>query len=225
LSQTDSAESEFPRFEQEQWAKILAKLHAEGRSFPKMPTPIPPTAPKDLRMGGITRQIPQGGGGDDMLLATGGSIGTFGENKVMRTLLQIILAVLCGSVALADQVILHWRTEEASKPAEGIMVWIRDDGTLLSDSGLRTSDQILHTCAEWRMQGTEPGVRIILFPKLEANRDMGVIWPLISALKEKNIGFELLIADPEADPEKDLITKNDSEQNAAGQPATRLESK
>ena len=133
---------------------------------------------------------------------------------IMQTLLQFILLVLCGSMAGADQVILHWSPEEPPKRAEGIMVWVRDDGTLLSDSGLRTSDQILQTCEEWRIQGTEPGIRIILFPKLKANRNLGVIWPLISALKEKDIAFELLIADPEDDPEKDLITKKGAEHDS-----------
>ncbi len=122
-------------------------------------------------------------------------------------------------MALADQVILHWSPEGPPKAAEGIMVWVRDDGTLLSDSGLRTTDQLLKTCEQWRMQGTEPALRLILFPKLKSNLDLRVIWPLISTLKEKNVGFELLIADSEDDPEDDLITRKGSEQDGTGKPA------
>ncbi len=143
----------------------------------------------------------------------------------MQILVQLILAVVCGSVALADQVILHWSPEGPPKAAEGIMVWVRDDGTLLADSGLLTTDQFLETCEEWRRRGTEPALRFILFPKLNSNLDLGVIWPLMSGLKEKNVGFELFIADSEDDPMDDLITKKDAEQAGNHQPITRPESK
>lgn len=142
----------------------------------------------------------------------------------MRTLFQFILALITGSTVLADQVILHWNPNEPPKPAEGIMVWVREDGRLLSDSGLRTTEQLLETCRSWRKQGTEPGIRIVLFPLLESNLNLGLIWPLISALKEEKIGFELLIADADDQPEDDLVTGKDAEQGVAPQSATRPES-
>jgi hypothetical protein len=139
----------------------------------------------------------------------------------MRTLFHFILVLITGSTVLADQVILHWNPNEPPKPAEGIIVWVRDDGRLLSDSGLRTIEQLLETCKSWRKQGTEPRIRIVLFPRLESNLNLGLVWPLMSSLKEEKIGFELLIADADAQPEDDLITGKRAEQGVTPQSATR----
>jgi hypothetical protein len=140
---------------------------------------------------------------------------------IMKTLFQFILAVISGSIVLADQVILHWNPNEPPMPAEGMMVWVRDDGTLLADSGLQTTEQLLETCRSWRKQGTEPGIRIVLYPRLESNLNLGLIWPLMSALKEEKIGFELLIAGADDQPEDDLVTGKRAEQPGTAQPATR----
>jgi hypothetical protein len=123
----------------------------------------------------------------------------------MRYPILVFMLLLQMNMHGSDTVLLHGQQNQ--EESEGILVWVRDDGLLLSDSGIRTPMDLLTTCKVWISQGTKPSVIIVLFPKLKSNRDLLAILPLMQVLQTHDVAFHLQIQSADAVPEPDLVTK------------------
>jgi len=82
-------------------------------------------------------------------------------------------------------------TTEQEDPAEGegYLVMMMEDGTLLSDSGPRTVNEILQVCANWKAEGTAISVVIIAYTQLESNNRLSNWAPLLEQLRSSGYPF------------------------------------
>ena len=134
----------------------------------------------------------------------------------MKSLLSSLLLFVLSHGMNAEDVILRGKEYPEQKKGEGIMVMVREDRSLLSDSGPTTITKLLQTCKEWRSQGTEPGIVIVLYPVLFSNLDFGSILDLLRKLDVDEVTYSVLIGTKEEDPPKELLT-GDKTQNKAAQ--------
>ncbi len=134
----------------------------------------------------------------------------------MKSLLSSLLLFVLSHGMNAEDVILRGKEYPEQKKGEGIMVMVREDRSLLSDSGPTTITKLLQTCKEWRSQGTEPGIVIVLYPALPSNLDLGSILDLLRKLDVDKVAYSVLIGSKEEAPPKELLT-GEKMQNTAAQ--------
>ena len=109
-----------------------------------------------------------------------------------------------GLHADSEPVVLS-EISETRKEAEGILLWIDSKGGLVSDGGPKTEKALLETFKLWRAQGTEPGIRLILYPSLKSNSDLKAVRRIIDLLRANKVGYDIMLQPIDAKPEKDLI--------------------
>ena len=81
-----------------------------------------------------------------------------------RSFLCLAIASLVFSpLVMAEYPYLSAPDYDSKKQSEGIMIWVLKDGSLITDSGnIKTAAGIIDICKEWRKQGTEPSIRVLL---------------------------------------------------------------
>ena len=117
-----------------------------------------------------------------------------------------LVSLMCISSALAGYPTLSGPNYPPSKQGECLMISVMKNGSLVTDAGnIRTVEGIIDICKDWRKQRTEPGIRILLYPALASNNDLGAILPLIEALHREKIKFDIIIAEKSEQPPADLL--------------------
>lgn len=124
----------------------------------------------------------------------------------MKSLLLSCLLFVLSNGTNAEEIILRGKEYPEQKKGEGIMVMVREDQSLLADSGPTTISKLLRTCKEWRSQGTEPVIVIVLYPALPSNLDLGSILDLLRKLDVNDVTYSVLIGGKEEEPPKELLT-------------------
>ena len=94
--------------------------------------------------------------------------------------------------------------KEAQRKGEGILLFIAGNGRLVSDSGPTSEESLEATFKAWRASGTEPAIRLVLFPALESNSDLKFVRRIIDFLRANRVGYDIMLESLEAVPDKDL---------------------
>ena len=114
--------------------------------------------------------------------------------------MSFLLGLFC---AASDGVFLR-DPEQIQQKSEGILLFIAADGRLFSDSGPTTFKSLEGVFKKWRTQGTEPGIRLILYPSMKSNSNLKTTRRIIDFLRMHHVGYDILIEPLEALPDKDL---------------------
>lgn len=96
---------------------------------------------------------------------------------------------ICGG---AEPVFLRER-EKPQKFREGLLLFIAADGRLFSDSGPTDEQSLQDTFKKWRADGTEPGIRLVLYPALQSNSDLKTIRRIIDLLRTNQVDYDIML--------------------------------
>jgi biopolymer transport protein ExbD len=87
---------------------------------------------------------------------------------------------------------------------EGILLFIAADGKLHADSGPTNENALERTFKQWRAQGTEPAIRLILFPALKSNSDLKRVRGIIDFLRAHRVFYDVVLDSVDATPDESL---------------------
>ena len=128
------------------------------------------------------------------------------RHSITSLIAVLAVGLLVPSQLHADSEPVFLRdTSETPKKSEGILLWIDSKGGLFSDSGPTSEKKLQETFKQWRDQGTEPGIRLILYPSLKSNSDLKAMRRVIDLLRANKVGYDIMLQPIDAIPEKDLI--------------------